>query len=100
MELDLNNKELSMKIRIRSILIVAALFFAVTTSWLLVGCSDSTEPKTSNTGSATITCDPAGIDPSWNLSGPVSYNCDATGDTTLNRLAEGDYTITWGDVSS
>ena len=99
MESDLNNKELSMKIKVRSTLIVAALFSAVTTSWLLVGCSDSTEPKTSNTGSAMITCNPVGIDPSWNLSGPGSYNCDATGDTTLNRLAEGDYTIIWGDVS-
>ncbi|MCK4538765.1 MAG: hypothetical protein KAV42_08215 [Candidatus Krumholzibacteria bacterium] len=88
-----------MKIRTRSTLIVAVLFFAVTTFWLLVGCSDSTEPKASTTGSAMITCNPAGIDPSWNLSGPGSYNYDATGDITLDRLAEGDYTITWGDVS-
>ena len=98
-ESELDNKEPSMKTRIRSILTLAVLTLAVTTSWLLVGCSDSTEPSPSTTGSANIICNPAGIDPSWNLSGPGSYNRDAAGDTTLKGLAEGDYTITWGDVS-
>ncbi|MCK9995473.1 MAG: hypothetical protein KAH56_04240 [Candidatus Krumholzibacteria bacterium] len=88
-----------MKIRIRSILILAVLTIAFTTSSLLIGCSDSTEPKLSTTGSASIICNPAGIDPSWNLSGPGSYNCDATGDTTLKSLTPGDFSITWDDVS-
>ncbi len=88
-----------MKTRIRSIFTLTVLTLVFTASWLLVGCSDSTEPKPSTTGSATIICNPAGIDPSWNLSGPGSYSHDATGDTTLKSLTPGDYTITWGDIS-
>ncbi|MDX2474402.1 MAG: hypothetical protein QNL91_11900 [Candidatus Krumholzibacteria bacterium] len=49
-------------------------------------------------GVIVIDPDPDAIDAPWTLTGPGSFASSGNGDVTLNNMAVGDYTLTWGVV--
>lgn len=62
---------------------------------LLAACGDSsTEPLTYGTVIIDVQPDAAGA--TWTLAGPGGASHNGTGDTTLNELRTGSYTVTWG----
>jgi pimeloyl-ACP methyl ester carboxylesterase len=62
--------------------------------------SDPLDPQSIPAGTATIDAQPDAMNAAapWTLTGPDSYSRTGTGDLTINNLASGDYTITWGAV--
>ncbi len=51
-------------------------------------------------GSIIIDPGPDSLNAPWTLTGPAGYSLSGTGDQTINKLAAGDYTVTWGASGS
>ncbi len=64
-----------------------------------LGCSDDEGSGDPQTNAITINPEPNAIDAPWQLAGPGDFSDSGTGDETLEDLAAGDYTITWGAVA-
>ncbi len=50
-------------------------------------------------GTVVINATPDSIAAPWTLAGPAGYTSSGNGDLTINSLAVGDYTLTWGAVA-
>ncbi|MDO9222553.1 MAG: hypothetical protein Q7U20_02460, partial [Caulobacter sp.] len=68
-------------------------------SVLTIGCGDDNNPGTPLTGTITIDPEPNSINAPWQITGPGGFDQSGVGDLTLNDMATGDYTLTWGVVS-
>jgi hypothetical protein len=70
------------------------LVFAIT-----IGCGDDNHPGIPQTGTITINPEPNDINAPWQITGPGGFNESGTGDITLEDVAVGDYSLTWGEVT-
>ncbi|MBK7703805.1 MAG: hypothetical protein IPI34_13420 [bacterium] len=64
-----------------------------------IGCSDDDGPGDPQTNAIIINPEPNSINAPWQLSGPGVFSDSGNGDETLEDLAAGDYTLTWGAVA-
>jgi len=53
----------------------------------------------STPGTIVINTSPDSLDAGWSLEGPSGFSAGGNGDSTLTDLEQGDYTITWEDIS-
>lgn len=64
-----------------------------------IGCSDDDGTGDPQTNAITINPEPNAISAPWQLAGPGDFTDSGTGDETLEDLAAGNYTVTWGAVA-
>jgi hypothetical protein len=64
---------------------------------MLLGCND--DPGPSRTGTIAIDPEPDDIAAPWRITGPNWFDRSGTGNTTIEDLDAGDYTLTWGEIS-
>lgn len=67
--------------------------------FVLTGCGGSDDPAGPTTGTITINPEPNSINAPWQMTGPSGFNQSGNGDDTLEGMAAGAYTLTWGAVS-
>ena len=78
-----------------SVVVSAVMVLLIATT---IGCGGDDHPGNPPTGRIIIDPHPDGINAPWYLSGPGEFRQFGAGDTTLDNMPSGDYTIDWGMV--
>ena len=83
-----------MRMKIISALVLTAVLLTLT-----LGCDSDSNPGATQTGTIAVNPDPNELTATWQITGPDGYSRSGTGDTTLESLAPGEYTLTWSAVT-
>jgi hypothetical protein len=81
---------------------VPTVIYLLAGLFLLAGCGEKSITKIQappSTGNVDIDTDPDSLNGPWSLAGPAGLFLSGRGDTTLTRVAPGEYAIAWGPVS-